>query len=293
MPESSLVQQIPAESAAGPNSGSGEGIALFNTALTDKRPSDYTENHHVHILCHRGEARFRCNGREAEIHPDDLVIWQQSSDIDAVVYSDDFVADFLVVSVEFLARYNPEMTWAAKGFIYIKLHPVFHLLPEEYDRCMADFKQFRERMAEQNLFRTDIQGRLLQIFLFDMWDIYSREMDKMKFSNNTARIFLNFLDCVEQHCKTQREAAYYASELCITPKYLSDVCRKVSEVSALDWIKYYTIHELTKVLKDFSLTIAEASDSMNFKSPSHFSRMVRELLGVSPSEYRHSIRDNE
>lgn len=264
-------------------------IALYNTESDGKIPSDFTDSHHVHILCHGGNARFRCNRREFDIQKGDLVIWQQSSDIADVDYSEDFNADFLIVSVDFLARYNPEMTWAAKGFVYIKLNPVFHLVASEYSRCVADFWQFRNRLEEENIFQTDILGRLLQIFLFDMWNIYSREIDKMQLSNNTAQIFLRFLSAVEQHCQTQREVAFYASELCITPKYLSEICRKVSDVSALEWIKYYTMHELTEVLRDLSLTVSEASDKMNFKSPSHFSRTVRDLLGVSPSEFRSRI----
>ena len=129
-------------------------------------------------------------------------------------------------------------------------------------------------------------GRLLQIFLFDMWEIYSREIEHVKAGDTTARIFLRFQELVGHHCKQEREVAFYSDKLCITPKYLSEVCRKVSNISASEWITYYMRHELVKLLDDTSQTLIELSENLAFASPSHFSRYVKRLLGVSPSEYR-------
>ncbi len=261
-------------------------VLLFNSVTDSRLPSEFTGRYHVHILCNKGEARFRFNGRMLRFGADDLVIWQMSSDITDVTYSDDFDADFLLVSKEYLGQFNPEMVWAIKGFVFIKLNPVFCLQPSEKALCENDFAQFRLRLGSTHLFRTDVIGRLLQIFLFDMWEIYSREIDKMKFGNTTAQTFLRFQNLVNGHCEREREVVFYADKLCITPKYLSEICRKVSNISASEWISYYTRSIIVKMLDDSGLTLAEIADRMQFYNYSHFSRYVKKTLGVSPKEYR-------
>jgi hypothetical protein len=40
-----------------------------------------------------------------------------SNTIQHVGYSDDFEADVLLFSGQFLQQFNPEMVWASKGFV--------------------------------------------------------------------------------------------------------------------------------------------------------------------------------
>lgn len=268
-------------------------VLLFNTVTDKCMPSDFIGKYHIHILSNAGSAQFSFGERTFHIAKDNLVIWQMSSDIYDVLYSTDFDADFLLVSKDFLGQFNPEMIWAIKGFVFIKLNPVFPLTVKERELCDRDFEQFRMRLADNHIFRMEVLGRLLQVFLFDMWEIYSREIEHVKASDITARTFLRFQELVYRHCRQEREVAFYSDKLCITPKYLSEICRKVSNISASEWITYYMRYELVKMLDDTDLTLVEISDSLAFTSPSHFSRYVKRLLGVSPSEYRQEAEKKE
>ena len=91
---------------------------------------------------------------------------------------------------------------------------------------------------------------------------------------------------VQQNVLTEREVAWYADRLCITPKYLSQVCRTMTGLPASQWIQFYASFELVSLLNDTSKTLSEISDLMNFENISHFSRYVKKMLGKSPSEYR-------
>ena len=138
-----------------------------------------------------------------------------------------------------------------------------------------------------------------QIFLYDLWTVYSAEMSQMETNDNAARIFLRFLSLVQKDCRQQRDVTYYADLLCITPKYLSQVSRSVSGLPASEWITYYATFELVSLLRsssarllptgrknDQSKTLTEVADLMRFETASHFSRYVKKLLGKSPSQYR-------
>ena len=261
---------------------------LLNTARDRLMPSEFTSSYHVHILVREGEMRFS-DGKQTHVsQKDDLVIWQMSNAIQEVVYSDNFEADFLIVSGDFLSRFNPEMVWASKGFIFIRINPSFHLHEESLRVMNDDFALFRRRLdMPDSPFQEEIIGRVMQIFLYDLWTVYSAEMSQMETNDNAARIFLRFLSLVQKDCRQQRDVAYYADKLCITSKYLSQVSRSVSGLPASEWITYYATFELVSLLNDQSKTLTEVADLMNFETASHFSRYVKKLLGKSPSEYRH------
>ena len=263
---------------------------LLNTARDRLMPSEFTSSYHVHILVREGEMRFS-DGKQTHVsQKDDLVIWQMSNAIQEVVYSDNFEADFLIASGDFLSRFNPEMVWASKGFIFIRINPSFHLHEESLRVMNDDFSLFHQRLdMPDSSFREEVIGRVMQIFLYDLWTVYSSEMSQMETNDNAARIFLRFLSLVQNDCRQQRDVAYYADKLCITSKYLSQVSRSVSGLPASEWITYYATFELVSLLNDQSKTLTEVADLMNFETASHFSRYVKKLLGKSPSEYRNRV----
>lgn len=86
--------------------------------------------------------------------------------------------------------------------------------------------------------------------------------------------------------RCHREISYYANHLCITSKYLSEISKKVSGYAAGYWIDRYTILDISRLLRDKSLTLTDISDLFGFSSLAYFSRYVQQHLGVSPSQYR-------
>lgn len=252
-------------------------------------PADFLPTHHVHILMRRGEVRFSDVKHEHRAVAGDLVIWQMSNSIVEVEYSDDFECDFLVVAPQFLVHFNPEMAWAARGYVFIRLNPAFHLDDAGRRLIEEDFHLFRQRQADdRNPFRRELVGRVLQMFLYDLWHIYSEGVASMAAGDNAAQIFFRYLTLVQAHVVSERSVAYYADQLCITPKYFSQVCRSVTGLSAMQWIEYYASFELVSRLDDNSRTMADIADEMGFSSIQFFSRYVKKIIGMAPSDYRRS-----
>lgn len=265
------------------------GCNLLNTAKDGRWPSEFTDDYHVHIIVRQGVMTFSDGKNSFTSRKNDLVIWQQTNTIQQVEYSDDFVADFLLASVPFLSAFNPEMVWASKGFIFIRINPSFHLDEESLRVMNADFELFRSRLTQPDSpFRLEIVGRIMQIFLYDLWTVYQHGLSQMETSDNTARIFLRFLGLAQQNARVQRDVAFYADKLCITPKYLSQVSRAMTGLPASQWIQFYATFELVTLLNDTTKTLTEVAYMMHFETISHFSRYTKKMLGKSPSEYRNN-----
>lgn len=264
-----------------------EDYLIFNTLRDSKNPADYHKDYHIHLLCHGGWMSFALGTKRHTVREGDLLIWQMTTDFDGIACSEDFDADLLLVSGHFLSLYNPEQIWATKAYVYIKNNPVFHLEGSERSLVETDFRAFRLRIGtEVRLFEEEIIGEMLRIFLYDLWNVYSQEIEKHQTEDITSSHFLRFLMLVQEHCIREREVGWYADKLNLAPKYLSEICKDISGKPASEWIQHYAAHELTKLLSDKSLTLTDISDRMGFSSQAVLTRYLKRTLGMTPSEFR-------
>ncbi len=92
---------------------------------------------------------------------------------------------------------------------------------------------------------------------------------------------------------------YCASELCLSPSYFGDVIRSVTGDSPIQVIQHF-ITERAKSLLVSGLSVTQASDTLGFEYPQHFTRFFKKHTGMQPSKYiaslkkdSHSLRGNE
>ena len=263
-------------------------VLLLNTRHDKARAEDYFDRYHIHLICKEGRARFTMNGRQFEIRANEFLIWQLGSEVTDVSYSDDFDADFLCVSKSFLIKHNPERVWATRAFVYIKSHPVIPLDSEGRELCMHDFAEFRLRLSMPgHVFFDEIVGGMLQLFIYDLWQIYAPMLrEKEMASSSASDIFRSFLEMVSNHASTERRVTFYADRLCVSAKYLSEISRSCSGRPASEWIAGYAVQEMQRMLKDPDLTLTDISDRMCFPNYPNFAKYAKAALGMSPSEYR-------
>lgn len=265
-------------------------LQMINIQRDGAQLSEYVGRYHVHILCHSGKASFTVGDRQFTIEKGDFAIWQMGAAIENIWQSDDFDADVLLVGRVFLIENNPENIWATKGYIYIKENPVFRLTDDEKAVIASDFSRFSEMLAGNHLFRREILGKLLQIFLYDLWNIYAREIERQSMASNVrATLFYRFMDLIRQYAAEHRDITFYSDRLCVTSKYLSEVCRDESGYPASHWIGGYATQELATMLRNQDLTLTEIADRMQFYNQAHFSRYAKKMLGMTPTEYRKAM----
>ena len=115
--------------------------------------------------------------------------------------------------------------------------------------------------------------------------IYRVKEDKTPRSRSEV-IFTEFIMLVEKHYIVERRVSWYAKQLCITPKYLSEAVKAVSRRTPNEWIDDYIILELRVQLKNTTKTIKEIARDLNFPNQSFLGKFFREHVGISPLRYR-------
>ncbi len=116
---------------------------------------------------------------------------------------------------------------------------------------------------------------------------YSRHSyEEFMLTGHNKEVWERFRELLKQHYKAERQVAFYADRLCLTPKYLSRIIREISGRSVSEWIDYYIIMESKALLRSTDMTIQQLSMQMNFASQALFGKFFKRVTGLSPKEYR-------
>lgn len=243
----------------------------------------------LHILCTRGNIGFTFRRTRYNISKGDYAIITEvplSSDFSM---SPDFDGFIMWLSHDFIDAASIRSNYGVFGKLSLMREPVMRLSDKERARCADDMARLKERLCEKHLFRDEMLGSLLAAHILDLYDIHSRLDNIDEISERAAKLMNDFINLLQrgEYLKS-RELGHYASLLCITPHYLSDISRELSGKPAGYWIDRFAIADIVKAVADKRITLTEISEKFNFRSLSHFSRYFSAKVGTTPSQYRHS-----
>lgn len=250
--------------------------------------TDSEEEYLAHLLCLGGTCRYRFNGRDCELHAGDLSIIRKRKMVEDLWTSADFRCKIIYAKSGFIELCTPQSNYGMKGSLALFLNPVMHLTAEQQKVCRRDFDLLETRLqATEHRFYGETLVNAMQAAILDFFDFHACLYGENDISTQNASIMNRFLKMLEAGTyREHREVAYYADCLCVTPKYLSEVSKKVSGYAANYWINRYTILDISRLLRDKSLSFVQISDKFNFSSPAYFSRYVQQNLGLRPTDYR-------
>lgn len=148
---------------------------------------------------------------------------------------------------------------------------------------------FNDLMKSTNLNFTDLStiiGLLLQENRLSLYINNIPKSDKKNYVTRKEDLCFQFMNLLSECITSERSVTYYASKLCVTPKYLCTVIRRVSGKVPSVWIKEKIINEMKYRLRYTQATIKEISFQLNFATTSFFGKYFKSQTGVSPKYYR-------
>ena len=245
----------------------------------------------VHILCLEGSMSFGFRNTHYNISAGDYVILTSISFVSGITRSADFKAISMCFPESFLAPIALRSNYGIAGHLSLLHNPVMRLSAADFMKCRDDLSRIRERLDDnRHLFKEEMIGHLLAAHILDLYDIHARANIPDEPSERTFILLGRFIAMLyKKEYMRHRDLPYYASELCITPHYLSEICKKVSGRPATYWIDRFTLQEATRLLCQKELTLKDVAARMNFSSVSYFSRYVQKRTGLYPTEYRKSL----
>ena len=240
-------------------------------------------------LCTQGRVQYRMDTQEQQVTPGDVIIVSERHVIDNYMASPDLQGFCFIISVKFFHEIIQSVSDVSALFLFTRNHPVMRLTERDQRIFKEYFDVIRSKMKEQSHFCRDLVRTLLLAMFYDLSDVIYR----FQLSTDTHRkradvIFTKFIKLVEERCTTERRVNWYAKQLCITPKYLSEAVKIVSKRTPNNWIDQYVTLRIRVMLKNTTKTIKEITEELNFPNQSFLGKYFKEHVGMSPSQYRRS-----
>lgn len=159
---------------------------------------------------------------------------------------------------------------------------------EALQNSLALYRQIKAELSRPSYpMQKHVIQRYCEIMALKDSEFYMEEtQDVLQSLSRKDEIFRQFLQLLERDFKRERSIQYYASQLCLSPKYLSAVVREVSGKHGSQWIDDYVVFEAKALLKQGTLSVKQVSDWLNFPSQSMFGRFFKKITGVSPKKYK-------
>lgn len=266
-----------------------EGLVLTDRISDAPIPTEPTRlNFILMALCRRGRAQYSIDTREQQVRPGDLLFISEGHIVDNYMASPDFECLCIMVSTEFYHGFVQNVKNVSSLLLFSTKNPVVSLTAREIQVYGNYYQTIREKMGHtEHHYRTQLVKALLLAMFYDMSNVIWRmEQETQKTQSRADALFARFIVLLEQNFRRERRVAWYAEQLCITPKYLSEIVKHVSKRTPNEWIDNYVILEIRVLLKNSTKAIKEIAEGMNFPNQSFFGKYFREHMGVSPSEYR-------
>ena len=240
-------------------------------------------------LCTEGSASYQLDTQEQNIGPGDFIIVSDHHVVDKLSTSPDSKGLYIALSIDFYHETIRNVSDISTLFLYARNNPVLALKETEQNTFKEYFKVIRSKMEDTaNHYRRDLVRTLLLAMFYDLSNvIYSNRVPHTgKRQMRSDAIFTDFIGLLESHCRSERRVGWYAEQLNITPKYLSESVKNVSHRTPNEWIDFYVIQELRIALRESSKTIKEIATELNFPNQSFLGKYFKEHVGLSPKEYR-------
>ena len=135
--------------------------------------------------------------------------------------------------------------------------------------------------------RSLVVALLYQLALIvEKHEVMHESKQAKRVNNRKMHYVQDFMSHLQENYRSERSVSFYASKLCISPKYLSLLVKEATGQTAASLIDRYVINEAKNLLRFSGLTVQQVSYKLNFPNQSAFGKYFKHLTGDSPSTFR-------
>ena len=238
-----------------------------------------------------GETSLTSNLQEFRLKKDSLFIFSPKH-ILQVQSNNRFKAHLIVIAPDFLKRINIDTKRMMPLFLQFGSLPCMELTHAESQSLRSFISMVEQELkGSETDFSSEIIGGLIAATIYKVGDILTHyltehpEVDS-PIHNRAEEYFRQFTELLGEHYKHERSVGFYARQLCIPPKYLTTLIKRISGKSVSEWIDNYVILEAKTLLKYSNMSVQEIAYYLNFPNQSFFGSYFKRNAGMSPSQYK-------
>ena len=243
------------------------------------------------VICTNGKVQARVNGIQMELHKNQVAIVPQNVTATDVMVSPDFNLKAMFLTNRILQSFLHEKMNVWNDMMYVHRN---HIVTMDEDEILFythfyDMLTLAIERGKENPYHTEIIQALLRSAILGLcgamkWMLSSNHHE----THTTDTHFQRFLDLLHSTDVKHRTVEAYANDLCISPKYLTAICKKHSGRTANEWITEHVLEDIRYYLKQTDLSMKQICDQLGFPNPSFFGKYVKDHFGMTPMEFRNN-----
>ena len=253
------------------------------------------------VICTDGKVQAQMNGKQMELRKNQVAIVPQDVTVTDVMVSPNFNLKAMFLTNRILQSFLREKMSIWNDMMYIHRQHVVTMDEDEilFYTYFYDMLTLTITKGKDNPLHTDVIQSLLRsailAFCGRMKQMLSSETsldnsatmhDKEKMTSKVH--FQHFLDLLHSNDVKRHTVEAYASELCISPKYLTALCKKNSGKTANEWITEHVLEDIRYYLRQTDLSIKQICEKLAFPNPSFFGKYVKDHFGMTPLKLRNT-----
>lgn len=264
-----------------------EGLVLFKD-YGMLSPGHFPGTGTFFCQCREGELAFSYLGADIRLAAGDVLILKNpASAVSSFRPSGDFSMTGVFVANSIIPRLGiGKYATNARRKADVFLHPVIRMSAERAAEVRRSFDDLHRRVLATGAFHyEEAVSMAVSRLVLDISEGQLESWLDQKPADANADIFYRFVQLLERgDYKEHRDVAWYAGQLCVSPKHLSFCANAAGGRSAQYWIDTLCIGGLVRDLQQHPAR--EVCAEYHFSSLSYLSRYVKRLIGVSPRELR-------
>lgn len=246
---------------------------------------------YVLLVCIGGKGCATIEGKSYDVAKNDMFICQPHQLVEDVMFSYDFKFHGLLMSPRYFQSvfFLPSKMW--KVGLDVRKMPMFHLSEKEMEGFLVNYEALKYKLAcTDSPHHKESIKLFLQSLVYEMYDILAPKLqvpENIEYGYSSGEVlFGRFANLLSTEMPHRHPVGYYADKLCITPKYLSSICKKQTGKTASDIIDAMTVNYIKQMLTSSEKSIKEIAAEIGFDNLSFFGKFVKRELGLSPRDYR-------
>lgn len=278
-----------------PNAVSAGGDLAFVDRLNFKLNKTIMLSDDLAVTCfiRKGEQTFVVNGKKYNVKKGEILALQAADWIEISNINEGCEGCVFFASIHRMIELLKEVN-LYRLFYFLRYHPVLTLDHKYLNRIEMYLCLLSEKMpeSEHNTLAARACDHIMHGLVAEIFSAITFMHDEMNISSfgRSEAIYRNFLTELATLKIHPREVKWYADRLCISPKYLSEVCRRQGGRSASEWIKEYAILDIRTMMQNTQLSIKEIAHTLGYPNLPFFGKCVHRWFGMSPTQLRIKFR---
>lgn len=267
-----------------------EDIELMTNIRTLSCLGEANPDAYMLISCQQGHMQFRFNGAPVQIGKQMNFVCLPNNRITHIMLSPDINMAILRISTRMVQGLITSGIEQWNKAFYVNQCNVLIATDEHQQQMKFYYDLINSKISSESTpYHKEIMQSIIRAILFEILSLIKcneHVHSDYPIMNRSKHHFTQFLELLSATSVKHRPVEYYAEQLCISPKYLSAICKECSRKSARQWINDMKDEDIRYNLVSTNLSIKEIAQSLGYEDFSFFCKYVRRRFGCSPTEFR-------